>query len=148
MGLFQFMDAKSEPKVTEKSTSSEPQDDSELDMTGWWRRGRVGCSLFANTISCSPAWRPIESNIDPNPNQVVQFFSSYLHLDHRTYHQNQQDTHLLRDGTSPKPEKKSRCSSRTRFSFSRSITENFPPWLSSAARLSAAAVPRSVCGHP
>ena len=25
----------------------------------WWRRGRVGCSLFTNTISCSPAWHMV-----------------------------------------------------------------------------------------
>ena len=42
---------------------------------------------------------PIESNNDLNPNQVVQFFSSYFHLDHLTYHQNQQDTRLLCYGT-------------------------------------------------
>ena len=39
MGLFRFMDAKSESAMTAENTSSEPQDDSELDLTGWWRWG-------------------------------------------------------------------------------------------------------------
>ena len=42
---------------------------------------------------------PIELNNDLNQNQVVQFFSSYFYVDHRTYHQNQQDTRLRCDGT-------------------------------------------------
>ena len=41
MGLFQFMDAKSESAVAMETRSSEPREDSELDLTGWWRRGRV-----------------------------------------------------------------------------------------------------------
>ena len=41
MGLFQFMEAKSETPVSPEIKSPEPQDDSELDLTGWWRRGRV-----------------------------------------------------------------------------------------------------------
>ena len=31
--------------------------------------------------------------------KVVQFVSPYFHLDHRTYHQNQQDLHLRCNGT-------------------------------------------------
>ena len=49
-GLFQFMDAKSESLDTAKSTISEPQNDSELDMTAWWRRRRVGCSLMQKPL--------------------------------------------------------------------------------------------------
>ena len=41
MGLFQFMQTKPEPAVTAENRSSESQEDSELDLTGWWRRGRV-----------------------------------------------------------------------------------------------------------
>lgn len=41
MGLFQFMDANSEAPVPMETKSSEPQHNSELDYTGWWRRGRV-----------------------------------------------------------------------------------------------------------
>ena len=57
--------------------------------TGWWVESHY----------IPREYIPIESNNDLNQNQVVQFFSSYFHLDHRTYHQNQQDTHLRSDGT-------------------------------------------------
>ena len=41
MGPFQFMDANSASPTLPENESSEPHEDSELDLTGWWRRGRV-----------------------------------------------------------------------------------------------------------
>ena len=41
MGLFQFMDTHSGSPTTSENKSPEPDDGSELALTGWWRRGRV-----------------------------------------------------------------------------------------------------------
>ena len=41
MGLFQFMGAHSGSPTTSENKSSEPEEGSELALTGWWRRGRV-----------------------------------------------------------------------------------------------------------
>ena len=41
MGLFQFMGAKSKTPMRLKNNSSEPDEGSELSLTGWWRLGRV-----------------------------------------------------------------------------------------------------------
>ena len=30
----------------------------------WWRRGRIGCSLFANTFGCSPAWTGSSTRVE------------------------------------------------------------------------------------
>ena len=40
MGLFQFMDTHSGSPTTSENKSPEPDDGSELALTGWWRRGR------------------------------------------------------------------------------------------------------------
>ena len=40
MGLFQFMGAKSKTPMRPENNSSEPDEGSELSLTGWWRRGR------------------------------------------------------------------------------------------------------------
>ena len=72
MGLFQFMDAKSESKVTAESTSSEPIIDSELDMTGWWRRGRVELhqkhGLAVLIAISSPKWSSAIVNLPTKNN--------------------------------------------------------------------------------
>jgi len=39
MGLFQFMDTHSGSPTTSENKSPEPDDGSELALTGWWRRG-------------------------------------------------------------------------------------------------------------
>ena len=41
MGLFQFMDTHSGSPTTSENKSPEPDEGSELALTGWWRRGRV-----------------------------------------------------------------------------------------------------------
>ena len=41
MGLFQFMGAKSKTPMRLENNSSEPDEGSELSLTGWWRRSRV-----------------------------------------------------------------------------------------------------------
>ena len=41
MGLFQFMDTHSGSPTTSENKSPEPDDGSELALTGWWRRGRL-----------------------------------------------------------------------------------------------------------
>ena len=41
MGLFQFMDTHSGSPTTSENKSSEPDEGSELALTGWWRRGRL-----------------------------------------------------------------------------------------------------------
>jgi len=34
------------------------------ESCSWWRLGRVGYSLFANTISCSPAWTGSSTKVE------------------------------------------------------------------------------------
>ena len=41
MGFFQFMGTHSGSPTTSENKSSEPDEGSELALTGWWRRGRV-----------------------------------------------------------------------------------------------------------
>ncbi|MCH2519296.1 MAG: hypothetical protein MK210_14035 [Dehalococcoidia bacterium] len=41
MGLFQFMGAKSKTPMRLENNSSEPDEGSELSLTGWWRLRRV-----------------------------------------------------------------------------------------------------------
>lgn len=41
MGLFQFMEARTETSAPLENESPEPDDDSELNLTGWWRRGSL-----------------------------------------------------------------------------------------------------------
>ncbi len=50
MGFFQFMGTHSGSPTTSENKSSEPDEGSELALTGWWRRGRV--ELLAH-----PPWR-------------------------------------------------------------------------------------------
>ena len=40
MGLFQFIGTHSSSPTTSGNKSSEPDEGSELALTGWWRRGR------------------------------------------------------------------------------------------------------------
>ena len=41
------------------------QDEPEAsESCSWWRLGRVGYSLFANTISCSPAWTGSSTKVE------------------------------------------------------------------------------------
>ena len=41
MGVFQFMGTHSGSPTTSENKSPEPDDGSELALTGWWRRGRL-----------------------------------------------------------------------------------------------------------
>ena len=41
MGFFQFMGTHSGSPTTSENKSSEPDEGSELALTGWWRRGRL-----------------------------------------------------------------------------------------------------------
>ena len=58
MGLFQFMDTHSGSPTTSENKSPEPDDGSELALTGWWRRGRVelyrerGLAILVAAVGC------------------------------------------------------------------------------------------------
>ena len=41
--------------------SNEPE---AADSCFWWRRGRVGCSLFANTVSSSLTWQKLNTLVE------------------------------------------------------------------------------------
>jgi len=59
MGLFQFMDPKSESAVTAETTSPEPQNSPELDLTGWWRRGRGELHQPVKLAAALGGWKAI-----------------------------------------------------------------------------------------
>ncbi len=51
MGLFQFMDTHSGSPTTSENKSPEPDDGSELALTGWWRRGESNYTENAAWLS-------------------------------------------------------------------------------------------------
>ena len=69
MGLFQFMGAKSKTPMRLENNNSEPDEGSELSLTGWWRLGREPvsegriCSNAAQSVCLGPLRRARESGI-------------------------------------------------------------------------------------
>ena len=59
MWLFQFMDAKSETPVPVENKSSELHEDSELALTGWWRRGRDELQQPVSPEASLKGWKAI-----------------------------------------------------------------------------------------
>ena len=51
LGLFQFMDTHSGSPTTSENKSPEPDDGSELALTGWWRRGESNYTENAAWLS-------------------------------------------------------------------------------------------------
>ena len=65
MGLFQFMGAKSKTPMRPENNSSEPDEGSELSLTGWWRRSRVELSQkHGLAVLVALSWSSIPRSLD------------------------------------------------------------------------------------
>ena len=65
MGLFQFMDTHLGSPTTSENKSPEPDDGSELALTGWWRRGRVDLyQKHGLAVLVALSWSSIPRSLD------------------------------------------------------------------------------------
>ena len=56
MGFFQFMGTHSGSQTTSENKSPEPDDGSELALTGWWKRGRLEIHQPVNLMAVLHGW--------------------------------------------------------------------------------------------
>ena len=65
MGLFQFMGTHSGSPTTSENKSSEPDEGSELALTGWWRRGRDELHQPVSLEAALRGWKAIPTTSEP-----------------------------------------------------------------------------------